>query len=234
MPPGRSIKQGKEWPGHALGMLWACSEQVLVRGCYCSSQANSRRRTIFLEIPDESVLYVLYCTVSCVQTRQVPGVEAAAELPRLGGITRPEDANTAALSDRRARMWLSVLSLRRTQLRIVRTVGRTLFFTAPALCETAVSRSLRFQRRHQLTVDTAVPFTTVPGPAPLYRYAVFNAVGRSGPGVSGSPRFSLVGRPDDDRHNDVCAPVHERLRVRLPAPHRHRKVRSSARLICRA
>ena len=83
MPPGRSIKQGKEWPGHALGMLWACSEQVLVRGCYCSSQANSRRKTILiLEIPDESVLYVLYCTVSCVQTRQVPGVEAAAELPR--------------------------------------------------------------------------------------------------------------------------------------------------------
>ena len=52
-------------------------------------------------------------------------MEAAAELPRLGGITRPEDANTAALSDRLARMWLSVLSLRRTQLRIVRTVGQT-------------------------------------------------------------------------------------------------------------
>ena len=155
MPPGRS-KQGKEWPGHALGMLWACSEQVLVRGCYCSSQANSRRRTIFLEIPDESV----YSTVSCANEAGAWCGSAAAELPRLGGITRPEDANTAALSDRRARMWLSVLSLRRTQLRIVRTVGRTLFFTAPALCETAVSRSLRFQRRHQLTVDTAVPFTT--------------------------------------------------------------------------
>ena len=90
--------------GHALGML---SEQVLVRGCYCFSQASSRR-TISLEIPDDS-------TQSCtqyVQTRQVPGVEAAAELPRLGGRTRPEGANTAALSDRRARMWPNVLSLR--------------------------------------------------------------------------------------------------------------------------
>ena len=47
-----------------------------------------------------------------MQTRQVPGVEAAAELPRLGGRTRPEGANTAALSDRRARMWPNVLSLR--------------------------------------------------------------------------------------------------------------------------
>jgi len=73
-------KQGKEWPGHALGMLWACSEQVLVRGCYCSSQANSRRRTIFLEIPDESVLYSLVCKRGrCLVWKRLPSCRGWAE-----------------------------------------------------------------------------------------------------------------------------------------------------------
>lgn len=102
-------------------MLWACSEQV-----YLSAAVIAFRTGIPLasrqlhpvgnpvgedDLPRDST--------QSVQTRQRCLVwKRAAELPRLGGRTRPEDtmANTAALSDRRmdrrARMcWPSVLSL---------------------------------------------------------------------------------------------------------------------------
>ena len=81
------------------------------------------------------------------------------------------------------------------------------------------------------SVCPVCPVSVPAPPVSFYRY-LFAVVQRRRPlGVA-----ALLSRRKARRRptHDVCAPVHERLRVRLPAPHRHRKVRSSARLICRA
>jgi len=101
-------------------MLWACSEQVHLSAAVIAFRTGiplaSRHLHPVAVFPSERTISLEILLSLCKRGRCLVW-KRAAELPRLGGRTRPEDtiANTAALSDRRmdrrARMcWPSVLS----------------------------------------------------------------------------------------------------------------------------